>query len=49
MNNRIGVCNINAIIEECIDWKPNLIGLTSLCVDVGNVAPGPEGVAHQQR
>ena len=25
------------IVSECRDWKPDLVGLTSLCVDVGNV------------
>jgi len=25
------------IAEECAQWKPDVVGLTSLCVDVGNV------------
>ncbi len=37
------------IVDECIDWKPNLIGLTSLCVDVGNVLAIAQKVkAHDQ-
>jgi radical SAM superfamily enzyme YgiQ (UPF0313 family) len=25
------------IIDECIEWRPDVVGLTSLCVDVNNV------------
>ena len=25
------------IVDECIAWKPDVVGLTSLCVDVNNV------------
>ena len=27
----------NDLVEECRKWKPDVVGLTSLCIDVKNV------------